>query len=103
MKRALIFSLLVFFISLLGITQTRDLLIGSGPGGGTPPKSVYQNSWALLIAVDNYKYVPKLKYAVADAEAMKQYLSTAGGFPAGNIKTLYNEQATMANIKTAIG
>jgi hypothetical protein len=84
-------------------TSTRDILVGTGPGRGTPPRSVYSDSWALLIAIDDYMYVKKLRYAVADAEAMRQYLITTGGFSPAHVFSLYNAKATMSEIKTAIG
>ena len=78
-------------------------IVGSGPGGGTPPREVYTDSWALIIAIDDYRYVPKLKYAVADAEAIRKFLITNGGFHPQHVLTLYNERATKADIETALG
>ncbi len=103
MKRIVPAILLLSFLAAISVSKERDILDGPKDGPGAPPKSVYAQSWALLIAIDKYENVPELKYAVADAKAMKQYLAADGGFPAENIETLYDEKATMANIKTALG
>ncbi len=102
-SKNLILVVCLLLLSSIGAAGDRDLLFGRGPGGGTPPKSVYKDSWAVLIAIDEYRYVPDLRYAVADAEAMKKYLTSKGGFPSRNVFTLYNDKATAANIKEMLG
>jgi len=124
MKRGLVVALLILFAAGLALSQTtrnikvgpkpgpaetpppqpgEHVIAGSGPGGGTPPREVYTDSWALIIAIDNYRFVPTLKYAVADAEAIRQFLVTNGGFNRMHVLTLYNERATKADIETALG
>ncbi len=66
-------------------------------------ESFYRNSWAVLIGVDNYKTFPKLKYAVADAKAIKEVLIKNLGFSPDKIIELYNEKATRENILSVLG
>ena len=86
-----------------GADTTRDLTIGAPGGGMLTSESVYHDSWALLIAIDDYQQVPKLNYAVADAESMKDYLINVDGFKSSNVFTLYNEEATKPAMETALG
>lgn len=59
---------------------------------------IYDNSWALIIGIDNYKNVQKLNYAVDDAESIKDILINSFDFPEENISLLINEEATKQNI-----
>jgi hypothetical protein len=104
-KKLIILVALAFtvFASTLSIARSPELLLGSGPGMGTPPKSIYQNSWAVLIAIDNYQYAKHLPYCVADAEAFRHYLTSLGGFAADHVFILYNEKATKSEIDTMLG
>lgn len=63
----------------------------------------YKNSWAVLIGIDNYKNFPKLKYAVADAKALKEVLVKNLGFSPDKIIEVYNEKATRGNILDILG
>ena len=124
MKKQFAGSVLILLLAGLALSQTRNIqvgpkpgpaatpppqkpgehaVVGSGPGGGTPPREVYTDSWALIIAIDNYRFVPQLKYAVADAEAIRKFLITKGGFHPKHVLTLYNESATKLGIETALG
>ncbi|MHC4661371.1 MAG: caspase family protein [Planctomycetota bacterium] len=63
-----------------------------------------RNIYACVIGIDSYKHnIPKLNYAVKDAKAFagycREYLKLSGG----NLIELYNEQATLRNIRTALG
>jgi hypothetical protein len=55
--------------------------------------------YALLIAIDHYKFLNDLKAPVRDAEALKQILVGEYGFSKDHIKTLYNEEATLEGIR----
>lgn len=72
-------------------------------GGPTVPLSVYQNSWAVIIGINTYKSpeVPQLRYAVNDALSIKASLEPLG-FPAHQVLTLLNEQATRHNIEQVL-
>jgi class 3 adenylate cyclase len=76
----------------------------------TPPthspaslRSYYNDSWAIVVGVDNYKSnrIGRLSYAVADALAVAEGLPKAG-FPADHIEVLYNEKASREAIHKAI-
>jgi hypothetical protein len=64
-------------------------------------------SWAVVIGIKNYDIhttgYDSLPYAVADAEAIKEYLVRYFGFQKEKVLTLYNERATKANIEKLLG
>ncbi|MFZ2955432.1 MAG: caspase family protein [Candidatus Ozemobacteraceae bacterium] len=61
----------------------------------------YQNSWALVIGINEYQYVPKLYYACNDALAIVDCLKTQFAFPENNIIHLSDSQATKDGILTS--
>ena len=61
-------------------------------------KEIYSDSWALIIGINEYEYVPSLNYAVDDAVDVKKILVEKYGFKASNIKLLLNLDATKDNI-----
>ncbi len=63
---------------------------------------IYDNSWAVIIGINNYKNAPLLNYAVQDAESISNLLVMQFKFPESNIKMLINEQATNANIRETL-
>ena len=63
---------------------------------------IYDDSWAVIIGIDKYKYSKQLNYAVKDAEAVKEMLISKFDFPEQNIKYLTDEEATLSNIKLAL-
>ena len=42
---------------------------------------IYNNSWAVIIGINNYKNAPLLNYAVQDAESISNLLVTQFKFP----------------------
>ena len=54
----------------------------------------YDDSWALIIGINEYDNVSKLYYAVKDAELIQEILVKDFDFPIGNISIIKNEQAT---------
>lgn len=72
-------------------------------GNGTMGSGViYENSYALIVGIDNYEdtSIRPLNYAVADAEAIAELIQRLG-FPEENITVLTNEEVTRENfIKT---
>ena len=60
---------------------------------------IYDNSYALIIGIDKYENVSNLDYAVKDAESVEKLLNDKFNFPAKNITTLLNEEATSSNVK----
>src|ERR1700741_3498456 len=62
----------------------------------SPPKRV-----ALLVGIDDYAAVRKLKGCVNDVEDMRQVLTTKFGFSPTHVRTLVNGEATRSGILTA--
>lgn len=99
---------LLLCLSLLagisGAQETsRDLVLTrvSAPAG----LPVYTGSHALIVGVNKYPNLPKsvqLKYAVNDAEGMRQTLVDFYGFPASNVTVLTDEKATLKGILQAL-
>ena len=64
---------------------------------------IYDDSWAVIIGIDKYKYSDQLNYAVKDAEAVKDMLISKFDYPEENIRYLTDEEATLSNIKLNLG
>ena len=60
-----------------------------------------QNMFALIIGIDDYINCRKLRGAVSDAKAMKEYLEQVLGVPEHHIRTLLDHDATRNGIITA--
>ncbi|MFZ6646608.1 polysaccharide deacetylase family protein [Undibacterium sp. TJN25] len=58
----------------------------------------YQNSWAVVIGINDYAKWPKLQYAVQDAKAIRDTLVNRFGFASDKVLTLTNGEATRNNI-----
>ncbi|MEG2803978.1 polysaccharide deacetylase family protein [Stenotrophomonas sp.] len=63
--------------------------------------SGYEKSWAIVIGIDDYSKWPRLEYASHDAQAIADTLTGQFGFPASQVITLKNQQATRNNILAA--
>ncbi|MFX0135518.1 MAG: caspase domain-containing protein [Candidatus Hodarchaeota archaeon] len=91
---------IIFFVILISLAHAqteRSLLVKYLAS----QKKYYQNSWAVLIGINNFKYLPptsKLDYAVKDAEEIKELLIQEFGFKSNNIILLTDEQATLRTI-----
>jgi class 3 adenylate cyclase len=77
--------------------------VAVGPRPNPDLQGYYNNSWAIVVGVDTYKdsRVPRLAYAVADADAVAGALPRVG-FPPEHITVLKNEGASKAGIHQAI-
>ena len=51
-------------------------------------EDIYDNSWALIIGIDEYENVQELNYAVKDAESIQDILVNSFSFPEDNITLL---------------
>ncbi|MES2071387.1 MAG: polysaccharide deacetylase family protein [Pseudomonadota bacterium] len=58
----------------------------------------YQNSWAVVIGINDYAKWPKLQYAVQDAKAIRDTLVNRFGFASDKVLSLSNADATRNNI-----
>ena len=60
--------------------------------------TLYRDSYALVIGIDQYSQWPRLHHAVRDARAVQETLVSRFGFKAENVTALYDGEATRANI-----
>ena len=58
----------------------------------------YQNSWAVVIGINDYAKWPKLQYAVQDANSIRDMLIGRLGFSSDKVITLTNADAIRNNI-----
>jgi formylglycine-generating enzyme required for sulfatase activity len=87
---------------LVGLTLL-PLSAGAQPAD-RPVSRLYSDSWAVVIGINDYRHprIPKLRYAVNDANAVSRVL-VAQGFRPDHVVTLTDAQATKAAIETALG
>jgi hypothetical protein len=78
-----------------GLAAERKLLVHHSPGR--------RNVWAVVIGINRYPNLPKLKYAVNDAREFYRVLVEKNRIPAENITLLLDEQATLRHLRSAIG
>ena len=62
-------------------------------------EEVYDNSWALIVGINDYENVQDLNYAVEDALAIKNLLINNYHFPRNNVRVLTDSQATQRKIR----
>jgi hypothetical protein len=59
-----------------------------------------KNAYAIVIGIEHYRQkLPKVDYAIADANIMTKYLTEVMGYPEENVVTLRNEYATKSDIE----
>ena len=61
--------------------------------------AIYDDSWALVVGINDYDTVQDLNYAVEDALAIKNMLINQYGFKRSNVRYLIDKEATQSNIK----
>ena len=66
--------------------------VGNGSGS---------NAWAIVIGINDYAKWPKLRYAVPDAESVRQALTEKFGFASERVISLQNAEATRTGILAA--
>ena len=59
--------------------------------------------YAAVIGINNYRHVPQLSYASKDARAFARYMRDNMGLDSDHLFELYDEQATMRNMKSLLG
>jgi len=74
----------------------------SAPGQEGKP-SLYRESWAVVIGVNDYQAWPKLRYAVNDANSIDEILVNKFGFKPDHIRKLLNGEATRTRIMQVLG
>jgi hypothetical protein len=59
--------------------------------------------WAVIIGINRYKYLPRLRYAVNDAREFHRYLVEVNRVPRENIWLLLDEEATLDRVRSVLG
>jgi hypothetical protein len=62
-----------------------------------------RNVWAVVIGINDYPRVRKLKYAVNDAKAFYDLLVNTNQIPAENVFLLVNDQADLKQMRSTLG
>lgn len=62
-----------------------------------------RNVWAVVVGINDYPRLPKLKYAVNDAQAFYRLLVEENRIPPENVTLLTNEQASLVNLRSTLG
>ena len=83
------------------VTDTDDLVSEKTIFVQYHPKR--RNVWAVVIGINDYPRLPKLKYAVNDAEAFYHVLVDDNRIPQENVILLTNEQANLVNLRSTLG
>jgi peptidoglycan/xylan/chitin deacetylase (PgdA/CDA1 family)/uncharacterized caspase-like protein len=76
---------------------------GTPTAARAPTASPYRESWAVVIGIDDYAKWPKLRYAVHDAESIRDVLLERYQFKPENVFLLRNREATRENILSLLG
>jgi hypothetical protein len=79
-----------------------------GPAVAAPVGPKVASRWAVVIGVGEYEHaqIPRLRFAVRDAEAMYEFLTTQGGYAKEHVVLLTDHtpvKPTLLNIKRALG
>ncbi len=62
-----------------------------------------RRTWAVVVGINNYQRVPKLKYALNDARGFYDYLTKVANIPPENVVLLLDEKATLSSLRSALG
>jgi len=62
-----------------------------------------RNVWAVVVGINDYPQLPKLKYAVNDAKEFHRLLVEKNRVPTENISLLLNDQASLKNLRSTLG
>lgn len=73
----------------------------ASPAANPTVTTAYNQSWAVIIGIDDYAKWPKLQYAVRDAQAIKQTLVQKYGFQQQRVVLVTNGDATRNGILSA--
>jgi hypothetical protein len=61
------------------------------------------NVWAVVVGINDYLRLPRLKYAVNDAREFHRLLVQMNRIPENNITLLLNDQANLSNLRSVLG
>jgi hypothetical protein len=83
------------------VTDTDDLVSEKSLFVHYSPKR--RNVWAVVVGINDYPRLPKLKYAVNDAEAFYRLLVEENRIPPENVTLLTEERASLVNLRSTLG
>lgn len=93
MKKSLLFFLLIFSLSVNA--QEIDTRGAVSASNTTIAKG---QTWAIVVGISDYLYLPKLQFAHRDAEIFAGYLIDEQKVPADNVRLYLNNRATANNV-----
>jgi hypothetical protein len=64
--------------------------------------SAKEHAYAVIVGVEDYRDLPRVDYAIRDAEMMKQYLVKALGYREQNIVMLLNDRVTRSQLEARL-
>ncbi len=99
MKRRTFLQRIGSILAVLGITEAEWLTLGNRYYQALAQPSL--RKLALLIGINQYSQNPALSGCLTDVELQKELLMHRFGFPASNILTLTEEQASREFIESA--
>jgi len=76
---------------------------GAAESSPSAYESPYRESWAAVIGIDDYQSWPKLRYAVNDAQAVRDVLIQKYRFKPENVFALFDKDATREKILSLLG
>ena len=85
-----------------GFAATGAAAEATRPADKPQAPTLYRESWAVVVGIDDYSAWPKLRYAVNDASSMKDLLIRRYRFQPENVIFLPNREATRQNILAAL-
>jgi hypothetical protein len=83
------------------VTDTDDLASEKALFVHYHPKR--RNVWAVVVGINDYPRLPRLKYAVNDAEAFYRLLVEENRVPPENVTLLTNEKASLVSLRSTLG
>ena len=86
-----------------GFSEDASQLVQTAPSVPDSPPVLYHESWAVIVGIDNYSKWPKLRYAVNDANGIRETLLNEFHFKPDHVFTLLNEEATREKIVSVLG
>jgi len=100
-SRVLIFSISLLYLFLASSAMAQKRGIGLAPTGRHDLSNFYDHSYALVVGINNYENVERLKYATNDAKSVASMLRSNFGFDPGNITILLDNNADRESIMRA--
>lgn len=82
----------LFFLSIAQRVYSQGFNFGKNLQG-------YDNSWAILIGINDFKHWPDLDYAVNDVQDIKDVLINDYGFDEKKIRIYLNKDVTLENLR----